>query len=118
MRTAKVKLSVIVVLGAALLGGGMPEGLSGGQGSGGLQAAQAAALDMPRAETAQSKGSADGVKPAVGPETPDAPQFSSARIGRIDFRFPGRGMIAGFPDGRRALLFEPNENKPARLVDL
>src|SRR5207244_3526890 len=35
-----------------------------------------------------------------------------------NFRFPGQGMIAGFPDGRQALVFEPNADKPAMLVDL
>ena len=118
MLATKVRFGVVVTLGAALLGGGMLAGLTDGQESRGLELAQSAAPNTPPAKTAQPKGGTDGVKPAADPAFLNAAQFSSARIGSADFRFPGQGMIAGFPDGRRALVFEPNSSKPARLVNL
>jgi RNA polymerase sigma factor (sigma-70 family) len=125
---AKVRFGVVVVLalGAALLGGGMLAGLMGGQGSGDPDRAQAAAPQaapqLTPAEDAvpEAAEGADEVKPAAGTESPDgrSPKLASARIGTASFRFPGQGMIAALPDGRRALVFQPNENKPAQLVDL
>jgi WD40 repeat protein len=119
---AKVKLGVAVVLalGAALLVGGTLAGLSGDPGSRGSELAQAAALDLSAAKDAQPNGGPEGVKPAAGSAAPASfgPQFAAARIGTTRFRFPGQGMVAGCPDGRRALVFVPNDNKPAQLVDL
>ncbi len=124
MRAAKMKFGVVLVLalGAAMLGGGTLAGLMGSQGSGSSQRAQEAAPQLPPAEDAvpEAADGADEVKPAAGTGSPDglSPKLASARIGTASFRFPGQGMIAALLDGRRALVFQPNENKPARLVDL
>jgi RNA polymerase sigma factor (sigma-70 family) len=120
MRAAKIKFGVVMVLalGAAMLGGGTLAGLMGSQGNEGSQRAQEAAPQTPPAGNVVPERGDQGKPAAAAESRDDLPKLTPARIGTASFRFPGQGMIAAFPDGRRALVFRPNENEPARLVDL
>jgi RNA polymerase sigma factor (sigma-70 family) len=91
---------LILALGTAVLGGGTLtyQTLAGGQ----------------EQESPQAAQNEPATVPAAGPEQP----LVSARVGTDRFRFPGGGDIAPSADGRRALVFQPNDHKPALLVDL